>query len=432
MAESDLDYAKVTGRLGATFGDGDDTGDNPDIVWCDEGTVRITPLITYTKVAGAVVPWSAGMGVINATINSEGYLTYRGKPFVMVVDLTSDKVNPKIGANKATHRLEFMGVKAGGVAIQFPGSTVRFTMAGTDGLGRNDITDLMEVLPGAAEPIYRGPAGEPGPPGPGAANEDVAGYVSEDGPTKTALAATFVPHQDTAPDPVVSKVWADTSTEPPKIKSWDGSAWVETGGYAPPVDGIPRSDLDSAVQTALDKADASTAVSVDGVPVESYDLDTTPPTPGDLGVYTKTEVDDAIADAFAAVPPGGFVPVQDVGAEHTFTVAYSEIAGLMVPITVTSTDDVFQVDLYLDLAAYAANSGLLVIVLEVADVSNPVTYPVRLPTNGERLIIPCRWVLTGMTPGVKNLTVAGYGTGTTTTWSYQSGSGTTLTVERKR
>ena len=58
--------------------------------------------------------------VIVATINSAGYLEFNGKQYVYVVDLTSDKVNPQIGAGKATHRVTFKNVKANGTPVAFP------------------------------------------------------------------------------------------------------------------------------------------------------------------------------------------------------------------------------------------------------------------------------------------------------------------------
>jgi hypothetical protein len=151
----DLDYAKVTGRFALTIADSVDVDDDPDTVWCDSGTVSIEPLQTFTKVAGASAgPFSAGHSVIEAEIDDEGYLTHRGKRFVWVIDLTSDKVNPKIGADKATHRIRFSNVRAGDTAVDFPTVDVRLTSAGV-----NDLTVVSPVVPGASTPIYRGLTG---------------------------------------------------------------------------------------------------------------------------------------------------------------------------------------------------------------------------------------------------------------------------------
>lgn len=156
----DLDYAKVTGRFGLTVADGPDGDDYPDTIWCDEGSVEIQPLITYTKVSeGVPSPWTAGNSVITATINTQGYLEWNGKPGVWLVDLTSDKVNPQIGPNKATHKITFKNVKAGGTPVNFTSVPVRITKNGALGDGVNDLTRLMPVDPGVNTPIYRGEKG---------------------------------------------------------------------------------------------------------------------------------------------------------------------------------------------------------------------------------------------------------------------------------
>lgn len=160
MALADLDYARVTGRFAITVGDTADPGDEPDIIWCDEGTVTIEPLQTFTKVAGAAEgPFTAGHSIITATIQPGGHLTYLGKQYVYVVDLTSDKVNPQIGANRATHRVRFQNVKADGTAVTMPEVTVRLTKDGPNGDGINDLTVLAPVVPGVSQPIYRGEQG---------------------------------------------------------------------------------------------------------------------------------------------------------------------------------------------------------------------------------------------------------------------------------
>lgn len=236
MAESDLDYAKVIGRFGLTVGDTADAGDNPDIIWCDEGIVRFIPLITYTKVAGGTPdPFTVGNSVIDAQItdasyvdpvgddDGAGYVTYRGKPFVFLVDLTSDKVNPHIGPDLATHRVQFLNVKADGTDVEFDTVEVRLTAAGPDGDGINDLTLVMPVAAGSALPIFRGEQGtsitgativdgtnleielsdgstiDAGelPSGPGGSDPGVAGYMADpesETATETGAAALDPDH----------------------------------------------------------------------------------------------------------------------------------------------------------------------------------------------------------------------------------------------
>lgn len=207
MAVTDLDYAKVVGRFALTVGDTADPDDDPDIIWCDEGKVTFQPLQTFTKVAGgADGPFTAGNAVIEATVGADGRLTYLGKTYVHVIDLTSPKVNPQIGANKATHKVRFIGVKANGTPVDFPDVDVRLTKDGPDGDGVNDLTELIPVVPGASTPIYRGEKGVgiaglaivdtdklqveltdgttleagPLPAGPGGSDPGVAAYLADD------------------------------------------------------------------------------------------------------------------------------------------------------------------------------------------------------------------------------------------------------------
>lgn len=238
----DLDFARVIGRFGLVVGDtGSDPDDNPDTVWCTEGRVLLTPLITFTKVSGgSPVPWTGGQAVIECAIDSEGYLTYAPPGggtitrYVDVVDLTSDKVNPKIADGKATHKVQFAGVKAGDTAVAFPPYDVRLVAAG-DGVspgGVNDLTVVAPVVPGAASPIYRGETGvgvsgaaivdgtnlqltltdgtpvDAGelPVGPGGSDAGVAGYISSPGTeTASALSASFAAISDLSGNPLTGQ-----------------------------------------------------------------------------------------------------------------------------------------------------------------------------------------------------------------------------------
>lgn len=154
MPDSDLDFVKVVGRFALTVGDSVDGGDNPDITWCDSGTIILEPLITYTKVVGAdPSPFTAGHSIITCELDAEGYLTYNGARYVWLVDLTSDKINPKIADAQATHRVIFQNVAAGELVVNFPTMLVRLEP------GENDLTVVAPVASTATESIIQGPAG---------------------------------------------------------------------------------------------------------------------------------------------------------------------------------------------------------------------------------------------------------------------------------
>jgi len=50
------------------------------------------------------------------------------------------------------------------------------------------------------------------------------------GGTPVGAATHYVPQQTTAPDPTVYTGWLDSSTTPPTLKGWNGTAWVAIGG----------------------------------------------------------------------------------------------------------------------------------------------------------------------------------------------------------
>lgn len=174
----DVPSVKVVGRFGMTAADGVDADDEPDVIWCDSGTVRLKPLNSYTKVAGgSPSPWTAGHSIIEVPLDSEGYLTWSGARYIRVLDLTSPAVNPVIPANKATHSVEFKNIKAGGTIVSFDSVNVRLAADTVDPLtGVCDLTKLMPVPTAGGTPITRGEAGR------GIAALDVDG---------NALVATF-------------------------------------------------------------------------------------------------------------------------------------------------------------------------------------------------------------------------------------------------
>lgn len=271
MADSDLDYAKVTGRFGITVGDDNDVDELPEIIYCTSGSIELYPLQSPVKVVGAnPVPLTLGNAVIVADINAEGYLEYRGVPRVWVPDLTSEKVNPRIVDDAATHEVRFVNVMAEDIPVIFPSGPVRITAAGPNGDGVNDLTTLLPVLPGAAEPIFQGPRGtsietasveggeliiglEDGtelnagelPVGPGGSDAGVADYITTPGTaTADALSATFVPAVvavGTGIDPTGA---ADsTSALEAKIAEAAAAPGGATGLYIPPGEYLVTSGL---------------------------------------------------------------------------------------------------------------------------------------------------------------------------------------------
>jgi hypothetical protein len=159
----DFTYIVAVGRLGITAADGIDADEDPDTIWCDEGVVRFTPLNTYTKVAGgAPMPWTSG------------YLSLSGVRRARFIDLTASSVNPQIPAGKATHSVEFRGIKAQGTPVAFDSVNVRISSdtavaltssAAATALGLSlgtavcDLTMLMPVPTAGGTPIVMGPAG---------------------------------------------------------------------------------------------------------------------------------------------------------------------------------------------------------------------------------------------------------------------------------
>lgn len=56
-----------------------------------------------------------------------------------------------------------------------------------------------------------------------------AGAIAGLGTAATHDATDFVPKLATAPDHTVSPAYIDTTTSPPTLKVWNGSAWVAGG-----------------------------------------------------------------------------------------------------------------------------------------------------------------------------------------------------------
>lgn len=158
----DLDYVKVIGRFGIVVGDGSDPDEYPDTIWCDQGTVQITPLIPVTRVPdGDPVPWTGGQHTISAGVDDDGHLTWLERDYLWVVDLTSEKVFPRVPADAATHRLDFKTMKANNITVEFPTVFVRLAADVVDPeTGAIDLTDAMPIATSTTPVgVFRGPTG---------------------------------------------------------------------------------------------------------------------------------------------------------------------------------------------------------------------------------------------------------------------------------
>lgn len=165
----DLDYAPVVGRFGITVGDlpaidvDADVDVNPDVLWCDEGTVTLVPLVTQMKVTGdpTVGPFMAGNAPIETVIDADtGRMTYNGSDTTWVLDLGSDKVNPRFDRDVASYRVEFKGMRCRGVDVKFTDFTFHakpLSVLAEEGKTVNDLALVSPVPATGGTPIVRGP-----------------------------------------------------------------------------------------------------------------------------------------------------------------------------------------------------------------------------------------------------------------------------------
>lgn len=118
----DLDYVEIRGRLAVIVGDAIvDPDPNPDVRWCDEGIVRFTPLLTATQVsAGANGPYKINNSPIEATVGPDGRVTYGGNPFVMLVDLGSMKITPRLLRTEMAYRVDYLSIRSQGLDVNLP------------------------------------------------------------------------------------------------------------------------------------------------------------------------------------------------------------------------------------------------------------------------------------------------------------------------
>lgn len=150
-----MPFIKLEGRLGIPFASS--TGDSPAPIWCDGGTVSIIPELPSAKVLDGNGSWSAGETRRDAAIDSEGRLTYDDLPYVEILDLTADDVNPSVAAGRSTHRVE-RDVTVGGKRVKFPIVHVRIA-ADTAVDGVCDLTTLAPLPAAGGVPMVKGDQG---------------------------------------------------------------------------------------------------------------------------------------------------------------------------------------------------------------------------------------------------------------------------------
>lgn len=222
---ADLDFVVLVGRLGLVVADGIDADNTADIIWCDSGTVTLTPSQNVTKIAGgSPSPWTGGQSAVSLAVDSEGYLTWAGKRYISFVDLTSSKVNPVIPTGKATHSVRYDKVKSGDMTVAFPNTTIRLaadqvkavdTQEWADALGLPlgtmvcDLTKATPVPTASGTPIVVGPSGPAGTSVESlAVDAGSLTYTLSDGSTGTAGA---LPTGDAITDSTLSSLLAPGS-----------------------------------------------------------------------------------------------------------------------------------------------------------------------------------------------------------------------------
>lgn len=223
---------------------------------------------------------------------------------------------------------------------------------------------------------------------------DVAKKISDQSDTDLTR---FVFVGATAPNPAKMPVWGDTSTTPPTVKTWNGSAWGAVGAGA------------SSSTTTEDIQDAAAALLTSGTHsgiTFAYDdagnrVNAT--VAGAAGTsYTDEQAQDAAAALFAAGSHTGIVFSYDDAANKMSATVTAAGAGSAAP-------GVTYVDTY-----GAKGDG-------VADDLAAINNAIAATPNGGRLVFtPGKTYLTSDTVQVTNktgVTVEGYGAKLTTTGS---------------
>lgn len=176
MTTPDVDFVDLIVRIADIVGDTDvDPDDNPDLAWIVSGTVEVSPLNDegYT-----LVPDGPLVGVRRIALtfgnDGDGYARWQGKTWARMVDLTSEKINPRVQANQATHKVEFNNLRTlDGTEVRFKTRYVRLAAdtleVADDGTGTmRPVCRLSRLYPlpfATPSPIYQGPRGEKGDTG---------------------------------------------------------------------------------------------------------------------------------------------------------------------------------------------------------------------------------------------------------------------------
>lgn len=170
----DFKYAKLTGRLGVMLGDSpDDTGEEPDVVYCDEGQVLITPAVSQEQVNGLIL----GPQPIQAIIDGNGYLSINGVRQVYVLDLGDTNLRTYIPRDQGAWQITFKNVKYKGTTVNIPAfwcnpnaddndADSGFIDGSGNPVQKNDLSILSPIpSAGSSVGIVVGPQGPPGETG---------------------------------------------------------------------------------------------------------------------------------------------------------------------------------------------------------------------------------------------------------------------------
>ena len=202
----DVNFLPVGIRLGVVMGDTPADPDRfPDVVWCDEGAVRLNPLVNQVT-AKDDEGNTVGLGRIDGTgisahLDSDGWARWEhdaesANHYTYVVDLTDGKTNPTI-TEGATHTLSFDRVKWQGNKVSFQGGPIRLTADRVD--VATGFINLLDLLPAGSPVVIQILEGPVGPAGPNTVPTETAvrGIVATDIATpdsaiETALSANFL------------------------------------------------------------------------------------------------------------------------------------------------------------------------------------------------------------------------------------------------
>lgn len=231
-----LRSVKVVGRLGIIQNDMSDADDEPDVVYCDTGTVTLTSLAPETRYLGDTPMASLlGQAVITGIVGPQGYITWNGLPYVKIPDLSSEELNPNIPVG-ATHEVAFVNCRVGGTGegsrpVNFTTRKIRLAQDTVDeATGECNLVKQMPVPSLGGVPIVQGPPGEgiaelvqpsPGkmalmltsgettneidlPVGPGGTDTGVATYIATPGTSTRSAINSLGFARATVIDPLVA------------------------------------------------------------------------------------------------------------------------------------------------------------------------------------------------------------------------------------